>query len=140
MDPKPQPSVILPSSLLVDPTKEPLKIILTPYRGITHVPSELAAANGPDTMVFIELNKCFKKAGFVAEGMMGNIIWGFEQCGFDPRHVAAGLNGLRKRGYIHYTDESGVEIFEYNFDPAKPIWIRFSKKFQDLFVKELIIP
>lgn len=134
-----QPSITLPSSLLLDPTKEPLKIILTPYLGITHVPSELAVGNGPDTMVFIELNKCFKKAGFVAEGMMGNIIWGFELCGFDPRHVAAGLTSLRKRGFIKYTDESGEELHEYNFDPKKPIWIRYHKKFTDLFVQNRII-
>lgn len=132
----PQPSVILPSDLLIDPTKEPLNIILKPYAGITHVPAELA---GTEQMVFIELNKCFKRAGFVAEGMLGNIIWGFELCGFAPQHVAAGLTGLRKKGYIRYTDKSGVAISEYGWDPAKPIWIRYEPKFKALLVKELIL-
>jgi hypothetical protein len=120
--------------MLIDPTKEPLHIVLKPYRGVTSIPAELT---GPDQMVFVELNKCFKKAGFVAEGMMGNIIWGFELCGFDPRHVAAGLTSLRAKGYIVYTDERREAIHEYGFDGKKPIWIRYAPKFTNLLVKEL---
>ena len=138
MLPRHQPSITLPSSVLQDPTKEPLKVILKPYNGIKEIPSELAAGAGPDLMVFIELNKCFKKAGFVAEGMLGNIIWGFEQCGFDPKHVAAGLTGLRKKGYLRYTDLGGDPISEYDFDPKKLVWIRYDKKMVDLFVRIIL--
>jgi hypothetical protein len=133
-------SVILPSSLLLDPTKEPLHTVLTPYNGIREVPADLTADSGPDLMVFIELNHCFKKAGFVAEGMLGNVMWGLEQCGYDPRHVAAGLTALRKKGYLEYTDQWRNRISDYDFDPKKPIWIRYTKKLTDLFVRELIIP
>jgi formylmethanofuran dehydrogenase subunit E len=134
--PKPPQSVILPSSLLLDPTKEPLTIVQAPYFGITHVPTDLAIGNGPDLMMFVELNKCFKKANQVAEGMLANVLWGFEQCGYDPRHVAAGLTELRKKGYLLYTDEGRVAIAEFNFDPKKPVWIRYTKKFTDLLIKE----
>lgn len=139
MNRKAPQSVILPSDLLLDPTKEPLKIILAPYNGITHVPSELAAGNGPDLMVFIELNKCFKRQGNVAEGMLGNVMWGFEQCGFDPAHVAAGLTALRKSGFIRYTYANGETCHDYDYDVKKPIWIRYEPKFTDLFVRSLII-
>ena len=137
--PKAPQSVILPSSLLLDPTKEPLDIVQPQYAGIREVPSELQF-RGPELMVFIELNRCFKKAGHVAEGMLANVMWGFEQCGYDPHHVAAGLTGLRKLGYLAYTDERRVPILEYNFDPKKPIWIRYTKKFTDLLIKGLILP
>lgn len=132
---KPPQSIHLPSSLLVDPTKEPLKILQKPYFGIKEVPSELGN-NDVATMVFIELNRCFEKAGFVAEGLLGNIIWGFEQCGYDPRHVAAGLTKLRALNYIYYSDELGNRLSEVMFDAKKPIWIRYGKKFTDLIVRE----
>ena len=134
---KPEQQIHLPSSVLQDPTREPLQVILTPYQGITHVPSELGQ-NDVATLVFIELNKCFKKAGFVAEGMLANIVWGFEHCGYAPYHVAAGLARLRKLGYIRYTDERRNEIHETNFDPKKPIWIRYEPKFVDLLVRTVV--
>jgi hypothetical protein len=139
---KPPQSIILPSTLLLDPTKEPLTIVQHHYSGITHVPAELALGNGPDLMVFVELNNCFKKAKRVAEGMLANVMWGFEQCGYDPRHVAAGLTELRKKGFILYTDERRVPLSDYDFDAKKPIWIRYTKKFTDLFIQEhrLIVP
>ena len=89
-------------------------------------------------MVFIELNKCFKKAGFVAEGMLSNVIWGFENCGYDPVNVASGLSKLRSLGYIRYSDVRRNPISDIAFDPKKPIWIRYEKKFTDLFVRSLI--
>lgn len=140
MNPKrPGQQIHLPSTLLQDPTKEPLKVILTPYHGITHVPSELGNSD-VTTFVFIELNRCFQKAGFVAEGMLANIIWGFEQCGYGPNHVAGGLSQLRKLGYIQYTDERNNPIYETNFDPKKPVWIRYAPKFTELFIRSVIVP
>jgi hypothetical protein len=124
----------LPSSLLEDPSTEPLHVILTPYKGITHVPSELAQ-NDTATLVFIELNRCFQKAGFVAEGMIANIIWGFENCGYHPNNVASGLSKLRALGYIRYTDARNNRISEIMFDPKKPVWIRYEPKFVDLLVR-----
>jgi hypothetical protein len=125
-------AITLPSSLLIDPSMEPLQEILAPYRGITHVPSEL---DGPALMVFIELQKCFQKAGKVCEGLLPNIIWGFENCGYDPKHVASGLTKLRHLNYIYYSDAGRQPVSEYFFDPAKPVWIRYSDKFTALLVK-----
>lgn len=125
-------AVTLPDSVLIDPRAEPLNVILTPYRGITHVPNEL---NGTALMVFIELNKCFKKANRVAEGLLPNVIWGFEQCGFDPKFVASGLAALRAQKYIFYSDASRLPIIEYGFDPKWPVWVRYDRKFLNLLVK-----
>lgn len=123
----------LPSSLLIDPTAESLDVILAPYRGITHVPSDLS---GQGLMVFIELQKCFKKADRVCEGLLGNVYWGFEQCGYDPRHVAAGLTDLREKGYIFYSDGSRARLSELlMIDHKKPIWLRYTQKMMDLFVR-----
>jgi hypothetical protein len=132
-----QPSVILPSSLLIDPTKEALDVILTPYRGLTHIPSELASNRTPGLMVFVELNRCFEKSGQVAEGMLSNVIWGFHECGYDEKHVAAGLAELKAKGYVYYSDRNRVPISEYDYDGKKPVWIRYTKKFTDLLVREV---
>ena len=125
-------NINLSTSMLLDPTFEPLHQILPSYQGITHVPSDL---DGPALMVFIELQKCFKKAGKVCEGLLPNIVWGFEQCGYDPRHVAGGLTKLRHLEYIHYSDAGRNKVSEYLFDPKKPVWIRYSPKFLNLLVK-----
>lgn len=135
----PDQKVYLPSSLLENPEQEPLNIILEPYRGISHIPAEVGLG-GPETMVFVELQKCFKKSGFVAEGMLGNIIWGFEQCGYDPRAVASGLGKLKELGYIYYSDEKGNPISEQNFDPEKPVWIRYGEKMKRLLSGTLLAP
>lgn len=129
-------NIFLPSSLLENATQEPLNIILRPYSGVTHVPSDLGQG-GTETLAFIELQKCFQKAGFVAEGMLGNIIWGFEQCGYDPRAVASGISKLRTLGYIYYSDERGNPVHEQNFNQEKPIWIRYTEKFRSLLVRSI---
>lgn len=133
-----QQNITLPSSLLTDSSAEPLKILLKPYKGITHTPADVGQGDVA-CFVFIELQKCFQKQGFVAEGLMGNVIWGFEQCGFDPRAVAAGLQALRKLGYLIYTDPRGTEIHELSFDPKTLIWIRYTSKMLNLFVRELAV-
>lgn len=126
--------ITLSSSLLIDPTTEPLQTILPSYRGITHVPSEL---DGPALMVFIELQKCFQKAGNVSEGLLPNLIWGFEECGYDPRHVAAGLTKLRALDYLYYSDAGRQRLSEFLITPDKnqKIWLRYTPKFTNLFVK-----
>lgn len=88
-------------------------------------------------MVFIELQKCFSKAGKVCEGLLPNLIWGFEQCGYDTRHVAAGLTKLRDLGYIYYSDAGRLRISEitYTGDKKQQIWVRYDQKFLDLLVK-----
>lgn len=131
-----QQSFVLPDSVLQDSRHEPLKPIIKPYKGLKRIPAELGDG-GPACFVFIELNKCFQKQGYVAEGLLGNVIWGFEQCGYDARRVAQGLTSLRKLGYIYYSDESGGTITETDFNPKKPIWVRYQEKMTDLFIKEI---
>lgn len=130
---RPPNSIQLPSSMLIDPKKEPLKEILPFYRGITHVPSEI---DGPALMVFIELQKCFDKAGRVCEGLLGNLIWGLQEVGYDAKHIAAGLTQLREKEFIFYSDESGNRISSLILDPtSKIMWLRYGKKFLDVIVK-----
>ena len=89
-------------------------------------------------MVFIELQKCFDKAGKVCEGLLPNLIWGFTQCGYDSRHVAAGLTKLRSLDYLFYSDAGRLPISEFIMSPDKSqqIWVRYSKKFLDLIRTE----
>lgn len=127
----------LSTSMLLDPNFEPLIEILSPYRGVTHVPSELS---GPALMVFIELQKCFSKANKVCEGLLPNLIWGFEQCGYNTAHVAAGLTKLRELGFIFYSDAGRQRISDLMFtgDKRQQIYVRYDKKFMDLLVKSTV--
>ena len=129
-------AITLPSDLLINPNKQPLRVILPSYQGITHVPSDITAGgNTPELMVFIELNKCFQTQNCVAEGLLGDVIWGLEQCGYANKYVASGLAKLKELGYIQYTDGRSTLIHDLFFDPNKPIWIKYTKKFTDLFAQ-----
>jgi hypothetical protein len=125
-------AINLPTSMLIDPAIEPLCEILSPYKGISHVPSDL---DGPALMVFIELQKCFQKAGKVCEGLLPNVIWGLSQCGYDERHIAAGLTELRTLGYIYYSDAGRLPVAEWNFHPKNPVWIRYTDRFKAVLIK-----
>mgnify|MGYP000222757479 CR=1 FL=1 len=127
MENKPKPSVVMSTDILVDSTKEPLLVIVPLYRGMSEVPSEISSGNQA-TLVFMGLHQCFAKDGRVAEGLLSNIIWGFENSGYDPKHVALGLTELRHRGFIRYTDGWGNPVHDHEFDPKRPIWIRYTDK------------
>lgn len=133
--PRPGPSVVLPADLLQNSTPEPLKIIVTPYLGVSHLPSDVQA-NGPAFLVFQDLLECFKKQGYVAEGLLANVMWGFEQSGRDIKLVAHGLSCLRQLGYVGYSDPLGVRISEHGFNPDIPIWIRYLPKFTALMIRK----
>jgi hypothetical protein len=133
--PRPKPSVILPAELLENTTQEPLKIIVAPYLGVTHLPNDIQA-DGTALFVFNDLLSCFQQQGSVAEGLLGNLMWGFEQTGRDIRMVANGLMQLRKLGYILYSDPIGVPISEHNFIEGVPIWIRYTPKMIGLMVRK----
>lgn len=129
-------SIIMPDSILRNTKKEPLNIVIAPYRGLKRIPPELNDG-GVACFVFYGLVQCFQKQNEVSEGMLANVIWGFEQCGYDPKKVAQGLTKLRELGYIFYSAEQrGSAIVETNFDPSKPIWIRYTQKMIDLFYRD----
>lgn len=130
----PQPSITLPADMLLNSTKEPLRVIVTPYLGVSHLPSDVQQAPTA-LLVFKDLTECFKLQGEVSEGLLGNLIWGFEQSGRDPRMVAAGLTELRKLGYVTYSDAAGTPISEHGFSADVPIWIRYTQKMVSLFVR-----
>lgn len=127
-------SIHLSTDLLIDPTMQPLMTLRPDFVGVKEVPAEIGE-NGVAALVFVDLVECFKKAGKICEGKLNDLIWGFNQCGRDPRAVAAGLTHLRKLGYIYYTDPLGAKITEHNFDPKQLIWIRYSDKLLKMFAE-----
>jgi len=126
----------MPDSVLQNSKKEPLNVIIKPYQGLKRIPQEVNNG-GVECLVFYGLAQCFQKHKEVCEGLLSNIIWGFGECGYDAKYVAQGLTKLRELGYIFYSSEQrGAAVSEYNFDPLKPIWIRYTPKMIDLFYRE----
>jgi len=64
-----QQKVFLPSSLLQDPRKEPLRTILTPYRGVTHIPMEV----GSETKPLWSSSSC--SVAFRKQGLSPRVCW-----------------------------------------------------------------
>ncbi len=127
--------IIMPDSVLRNSKKEPLNVVVKPYQGLKNIPKELNDG-GVACFAFCGLVQCFQRQQEVSEGLLANVIWGFEQCGYDPRHVAAGLSKLRELGYIYYSSsQRGDALSEVGFDPNKPIWIRYTQKMIDLFYR-----
>ena len=53
-------------------------------------------------MVLQALFSCFERAGSVDEGLVGDFIWGFQQCGIPPALTINGLKDLQARRFIKF--------------------------------------
>jgi hypothetical protein len=79
------------------------------------------------------LFECFEKAGFVAEGLIGDILWGFEQV-YPPTPRAltyAGLKYLETYGYIKCQAKDGAYV-SLDSDASSGAFIRYQPKLLEL--------
>jgi hypothetical protein len=74
---------------------------------------------------------CFEKSGEVKEGIIEDILWGFEQCGIPRKLTAKGLVSLESAGYICFQAPNNTPI---TFEAAKihECWIRYQPKLLDM--------
>lgn len=74
---------------------------------------------------------CFEKQGRVAEGLIGDLIWGFQQCGIPAELTFNGLMQLEKYGYIRFQAKDG-QLINHTSDKLESAWIRYEQKLKDL--------
>ena len=74
---------------------------------------------------------CFEKAGAVNEGIIEDLLWGFEQCGIPRKLTAKGLVDLEKADYLFFQAPNNALIA---FEAARihECWVRYQPKLLDM--------
>lgn len=109
---------------VVDPTPQ----ILRPIRPAGHhlvLPLDLT---NNAKLVVDGLFKCFMKNGFIKEGLVVDILWGFDVSEYDLNRVAYGLIDLKRAGYIAFIAPDNTETDEHCTQLSK-CWVKYKPKF-----------
>lgn len=126
---KPGLEVKLPEGTKVDAT---LNVVRKSFNGINTMPEGIPAQSAGE-LVMAMLLSCFAKAGYIAEGPLQDLIFGFENGPENvPKQVIAnGLIQLRQAGYIYYSTPTGVVLTDDDLlrSGKDNIWIRYAQKF-----------
>ncbi len=124
---KPPTSVMKLDVTVKDATPQPLKK-LRPFPSMV-----LRIAGGwpkQAQMVLQALFACFDKAGNVSEGLVGDLMWGFQQAGLPPELTLHGLIQLETMGFIKFQapDNQYVSLQDSASEKA---WVRYQKPLLD---------
>lgn len=125
---KPKHNVVANVSGVVDGKKQPLKDIgVFDGAGNFHISGAPKEVND----VLAMLMSCFARQGHIREGLIGDMIWGYQQVGYPPQRTVTGLSGLEKLGYVKFQapDNTFVSI---DSDKAGKAWIRYQPKLLQL--------
>lgn len=102
---------------------------IKPFAGlVASIPSTLQAEA---QMVLQALFDCFERAGSIQEGIIEELLWGFEQCGFPRKLTAHGLVFLEKAGYVKFQTRDGLFV-EFVSAKLKDSWIRYQPKLLEM--------
>lgn len=74
---------------------------------------------------------CFERKGHVSEGLIGDVMFGFEAAGVPPELTLAGLKDLQKEGFVDFQAKDGSFI-TMESDKITSAWVRYKKKLLDL--------
>lgn len=122
------PASVSTMNAQVDATPQKLKTLRPFHTALKQIPSVLPAEA---QILMGALFDCFTKQNTIKEGVLKDLIWGFEQGGI-PRHCTAkGIKQLRDLGYITIKgpDNSRVAV---EADRIEECWMCYEKKMLDL--------
>jgi len=113
-----------------------IHVVAMGYKGLKNIPYELEGT--PALKVIDVLDRCWLSQGDVAEGMVGDLVYG---CGQDvvtkmsPDMARVCITDLMNRGYICFSDEEGnTGEAAWTSLPISKIWFRITEKFSDVVV------
>lgn len=114
----------------VDMTPQPLRKLRSSFVARASVNPLL-----PDVarLTLALLFDCFEKAGNVQEGLIGDVLWGFEQTinPVPPEVTFQGLNQLRLFGYLKFQAPDGTFI-DPTSDQIGKAWVRYEQKLLEM--------
>lgn len=76
---------------------------------------------------------CFDKAGTVQEGLVGDMLWGFEQSTppVPPQFTIDGLTELEAKGYVKFQAKDG-SYTTFQSDLITGAWLRYMPKLLEM--------
>lgn len=120
---------IAPSlTVTVDATKQELRLVKPFFSMISSVPSSLPPAA---QFVLSNLMNCFAKSRHVKEGLIGDIIFGFEASDIPAEATLQGLSELCKAGFIRFQAKDGAYV-DFGSDHITSAFVRYEKPLLDL--------
>ena len=93
------PVNVLKQEVVVENKPQPLRSIRPYAKACLQVPALLEQEA---VIVLHLLFECFAKAKVVKEGLIGDLMWGFNQIGVASELTYRGLSQLEKHGYIKF--------------------------------------
>jgi uncharacterized protein YfkK (UPF0435 family) len=105
-----------------------LKTLRPFYDMVQSLPSTLPAEA---QMIGQALFSVFERGREVKEGQLKDLVWGFAQCGFEPKLSVVGLFHLQEAGYIRLQAPSN-EYVAFTSTQIEECWVRYQKKLLDL--------
>lgn len=117
-------------SVVVDPTQQELRK-LRPYSKMHQQMPPLLPDLGRAILEL--LFSCFDKAGHVSEGLIGDLIWGFQQITppVPTGIIVIGLKQLETYGYVKFQAKDGSYI-SFDSDKITGAFVRYTDKLLNL--------
>lgn len=113
---------------IVDSTPQLLRPIRPFLDAITPAPLSL-----PENarLVLDSLLSCFRKEGYVREGKIKDVLFGFQVTyPNELDKVAYGIVDLRREGYVKFIAPDGIDVDE-NCDKLSECWLGYTQKLLD---------
>jgi hypothetical protein len=82
-------------------------------------------------IVLRALFDCFERARSVQEGILEELLWGFEQCAIPRKLTAHGLVFLEKAGYVKFQTRDGIFV-DFVSAKLRDTWIRYQPKLLEM--------
>jgi hypothetical protein len=136
--PKPDDEVVGRALTLrgeIDTTPQPLRKLRSFEGACLRVPMDIP----PESQIVLKLLfDCFTRHGHVSEGLIGDMMWGFENA-MPPIPKALTWNGLKQLeafGYLKFRAPDGSYI-EPSSDQIESAWVVYTPKILNMVYEDL---
>lgn len=122
---KPAPSV-MNLDVVVDNKPQPLRKLRSYFAASLLIPGDLPAQG---QLVLKLLFDCFQKQETVQEGLVGDVLWGFQQGtpSIPPKLSIDGLRALELAGYVRFQAKDGSWT-DFGSDKITGAFVRYQPK------------
>lgn len=112
----------------VEVNPQPLRVM----RSFGHMAGDISGLLRPEAQIVLHsLFECFTKHQEVKEGLVGDLMWGFEQCGIPVKLTIVGLTALESAGYVKFQTPDN-QFVGFDSDQIGSCWLRYQPKLLDM--------
>jgi len=123
---------VMGMEVVVDSTPQPLRKLRNFAAACQSIPSSLK----PEAQIVLQsVFSCFEKQRSVQEGLIGDLMWGFTQCGISEQLTFHGLKYLANDGYIKFQAPDG-QFVDITSDQSGKAWVRYQDKLLNMVYED----